>query len=574
MRWTSPLVALAFIGLTTEISVPLSAQSSGSAARPDTVISVARAPRVQYVPKSSRADTLRGSYTTPSRTWWDVTFYDLHVQVNPADSSVAGYNAITYKVLSPARELQVDLMEPLVVDSMRQDGKAVTYRREGAAFFAALPSAPTAGRQKTITVYYHGKPQVARNPPWQGGFTWTTDSLGRPWIVTTDQGMGASVWWPNKDTQADEPDSQRVALTVPSSLQDVSNGRLRSTTKHADGTTTYEWFVKNPINNYAIAVAAGNYAHYSETYNGLKGPLSVDYWPLDYNLAAAHRQWPQVRSMLACFEHWFGPYPWYEDGYKLIEVPNTGMEHQSAVSYGNWFANGYRKRESSGTGLGFQWDFIIVHESAHEWFGNNVTSKDNADMWVHESFANYAEGIYTECVAGKDAGARYIVGNRRGIRNDRPIIPAYNVNDQGSGDMYPKGGEMLHTIRQLVNDDAKWRAILTGMNTTFRHQTVTGAQIEAYFSTSTGVKLDKLFDQYLRTTQIPAFEYTITGDTLRYRWADVVPGFDMPVRVTINWPTMTLIHPTTQWQTVKVKLGNASDFRVDENFYVVPRKIP
>ncbi|NBS59883.1 MAG: hypothetical protein EBS65_23175, partial [Betaproteobacteria bacterium] len=187
MRWTSPLVALAFIGLTTEISVPLSAQSSGSAARPDTVISVARAPRVQYVPKSSRADTLRGSYTTPSRTWWDVTFYDLHVQVNPADSSVAGYNAITYKVLSPARELQVDLMEPLVVDSMRQDGKAVTYRREGAAFFAALPSAPTAGTQKTITVYYHGKPQVARNPPWQGGFTWTTDSLGRPWIVTTDQ---------------------------------------------------------------------------------------------------------------------------------------------------------------------------------------------------------------------------------------------------------------------------------------------------------------------------------------------------------------------------------------------------
>jgi len=475
MRCTTPLAALVFIGLTAATSVPLSAQSSGSAARPDTVISVARAPRVQYVPKSSRADTLRGSYTTPSRKWWDVTFYDLHVRVNPADSSIAGYNAITYKVLTPARELQVDLMEPLVVDSMRQDGKAVTYRREGAAFFAALPSAPTAGTQKTITVYYHGKPQVARNPPWQGGFTWTTDSLGRPWIVTTDQGMGASVWWPNKDTQADEPDSQRVALTVPSSLQDVSNGRLRSTKKNADGTTTYEWFVKNPINNYAIAVAAGNYAHYSETYNGLKGPLSVDYWPLDYNLAAAHRQWPQVRSMLACFEHWFGPYPWYEDGYKLIEVPNTGMEHQSAVSYGNWFANGYRKRESSGTGLGFQWDFIIVHESAHEWFGNNVTSKDNADMWVHESFANYAEGIYTECVAGKDAGARYIVGNRRGIRNDRPIIPAYNVNDQGSGDMYPKGGEMLHTIRQLVNDDAKWRAILTGMNTTFRHQTVTGA---------------------------------------------------------------------------------------------------
>ena len=215
-----------------------------------------------------------------------------------------------------------------------------------------------------------------------------------------------------------------------------------------------------------------------------------------------------------------------------------------------------------------------MHESAHEWFGNNVTAKDNADMWVHESFANYAEGIYTECLAGKDAGARYIVGNRRGIRNDRPIIPAYGVNDQGSGDMYPKGGEMLHTIRQLVNDDAKWRAILTGMNRTFWHQTVTGAQIEAFFTTQTGVKLDKVFDQYLRTAKVPAFEYAITGDTLRYRWADVVPGFDMPVRVTLAWPTMTLIHPTTTWQTATVKLGNPGDFRVDENFYVVPRKVP
>lgn len=568
------VIALALMGT----SRPAVGQGAGAArpdtAKRDTVVSIARAPRVQYVPKSSRADTLRGSYTTPGRRWWDVTFYDLHVRVNPADSSISGYNGITYKVLTPSKELQVDLMEPLVVDSMRQDGKAVPYRREGAAFFAALPSAPTAGTRKTITVYYHGKPAIARNPPWQGGFTWTTDSLGRPWIVTTDQGMGASAWWPNKDTQADEPDSQRVALTVPAPLQDVSNGRLRSTRKNSDGTTTYEWFVTNPINNYAIAVAAGNYAHYSETYNGLKGPLSVDYWPLDYNLAAAKRQWPQVRSMLACFEHWFGPYPWYEDGYKLIEVPNTGMEHQSAVSYGNWFANGYRKRESSGTGLGFQWDFIIVHESAHEWFGNNVTSKDNADMWVHESFANYAEGIYTECLAGKDAGARYIVGNRRGIRNDRPIIPAYNVNDQGSGDMYPKGGEMLHTIRQLVNDDEKWRGILTGMNKTFWHQTVTGAQIEAFFTKQTGVKLDKVFDQYLRTTMVPAFEYTISGDTLRYRWADVVPGFDMPVRVTLDWPRMTLIRPTTAWQTAKVKLGNPGDFRVDENFYVVPRKVP
>jgi aminopeptidase N len=524
--------------------------------------------RGAYVPKRSRADTLRGSFTTPGRNWWDVTFYDLHVAIRPNDSTIAGYNGITYKVLEPASEMQIDLMEPLVVDSMTQDGRKVRFRREGAAFFATLTTPQRTGDRKTITVYYHGRPQIAKNPPWQGGFSWAKDSLGRPWVVTTDQGMGASVWWPNKDTQADEPDSQRVALTVPNPLINVSNGRLRSTKKNANGTTAYEWFAVNPINNYAIAVAAGNYAHYTETFDGAKGKLTMDFWPLDYNLANAKRQWPQARSMLACFEHWFGPYPWYEDGYKLIEVPNTGMEHQSAVSYGNWFQNGYRKRDGSGTGLGLTWDFIIVHESAHEWFGNNITAKDNADMWVHESFANYAEGLYTECLFGKDAGARYIIGNRRGIRNDRPIIPAYGVNDQGSGDMYPKGGEMLHTIRQLVNDDAKWRAILTGLNRTFWHQTVTGAQIEGYLTRESGVPLAKVFDQYLRTTMIPTLEYRVEGDTLVYRWADVVPGFDMPLRVTLDWPSLALIRPTTAWQRVRVRLPNPTDFRVDPNFYV------
>jgi aminopeptidase N len=385
--------------------------------------------------------------------------------------------------------------------------------------------------------------------------------------------MGASVWWPNKDTQADEPDSQRVALTLPDPIMDVSNGRLRSTTHNADGTTTYEWFAVNPINNYAIAVAAGTYAHYTETYDGLKGKLTMDFWPLDYDLDNAHRQWVQARSMMQCFEHWFGPYPWYEDGYKLLEVPNTGMEHQSAVSYGNWFQNGYRKRDGSGTGLGLKWDFIIVHESAHEWFGNNITAKDNADMWVHESFANYAEGIYTECLLGKAAGAQYIIGNRRGIKNDRPIIPAYRVNDQGSGDMYPKGGEMLHTIRQIVNDDEKWRGILTGLNNTFWHQTVMGAQIEHYISAQAGVDLSKVFDEYLRTTMIPTFEYKIVGNTLSYRWATVVPRFDMPVRIALNGRDFTLVHPTETWQSATVSLATPTEFKVDPNFYVLPKDV-
>ena len=523
----------------------------------------------------TRADTLRGSYTTPGRAWWDVTFYDLHVAINPADSSVRGYNRITYRVLSlPATaELQIDLMQPLEVDSMVQDAQPLRFRREGNAFFVTLSSAPIARANQTVTVYYHGRPQVAKRPPWEGGFTWSSDSLGRPWVVTTDQGMGASVWWPNKDTQADEPDSQRVALTVPDPMLDVSNGRLRSTTKNPDGTSTFEWFAVNPINNYAIAVAAGSYEHYSEVFQGEKGPLTLDFWPLSYHLEAAKRQWVQAKSMLACFEHWFGPYPWYEDGYKLIEVSNNGMEHQSAVAYGNRFANGYRGRESSGTGLGMRWDFIIVHESAHEWFGNNLTAKDNADMWVHEGFANYAEGLYTECLFGKQAGADYIVGNRRGVRNDRPIVPAYGVNAQGSGDMYPKGGEMLHTIRQIVGDDEKWRDILRGINRTFWHQTVTGKQVQDYIAQRAGIKLDKVYEQYLTTTQIPVFEYRIDGKTLSYRWRDVVPGFDMPLKVQLSAAGFTLIKPRETWRSAKLTIAPEA-FKVDSNFYVVVKQAP
>ena len=391
--------------------------------------------------------------------------------------------------------------------------------------------------------------------------------------MTTDQGMGASVWWPNKDTQADEPDSQRVALTVPDSLIDVSNGRLRKVTHNPDGTSTWEWFVTNPINNYAIAVAAGHYAHYSDLYHGERGPLTMDFWPLDYHLEAAQRQWPQAKTMLACFEHWFGPYPWYEDGYKLIEVSNNGMEHQSAVAYGNRYANGYQGRDASGTGLGMKWDFIIVHESAHEWFGNNMTTKDLADMWVHESFANYAENLYTECLFGKQAGADYVIGTRRGIRNDRPIVPDnYGVNAQGSGDMYPKGGNMLHTIRQIVGDDEKWRGILRGLNHTFWHQTVTGAQVQTYISREAGVDLSKVFEQYLRTTKIPALEYRIAGDTLSYRWADVVPGFDMQVGVMLSPEGFSVIHPGETWQTTTLHVA-PGDFKVDPNYYVVARVV-
>jgi len=523
-------------------------------------------------PTFTRADTLRGS-NTPERAWWDAAFYDLHVRVNPADSSIVGRNTITYRILRPAREMQIDLQQPLVVDSIVQDGAELSVRREGNVLFVRLLSVQRVGARKSVSVYYRGKPTVALRAPWDGGFVWARDSLGNDWIATANQGLGASVWWPNKDIYSDEPDSQRVAITVPDPIVNVSNGRLRGTRRNGDGTTTYEWFVTSPINNYNVAVNAGRYAHFSDVLQGEKGRLTLDYWPLEYNLDTARKQFQQTKPVLRCFETWFGPYPWYADGFKLVETPHLGMEHQSAIAYGNHYLNGYRGRDRSETGRGLEWDFIIVHEAAHEWWGNNVTMSDAADMWIHESFADYAEGLYTECQQGKRAGAEYIIGKRAGISNDRPIVGLYGLNYEGSGDMYNKGGNILHTIRQLVNDDGRWRRVLRGINSTFARQAVSGKQIEEYMSRNTRLDLSKVFDQYLRTTMVPVLEYRIEGSTLSYRWANVVPGFDMPVKVTLSPGTFRFIQPIESWLTSPIRLERPEDFRVDPNFYVLSRDI-
>ncbi len=531
----------------------------------------------------THADTLRGS-NGPGRAWWDAAFYDLHVRVMPRDSSISGWNGITYRVLRPNQEMQIDLQQPLVVDSMvygrngrgdaGAEGGRLAYRRDGNVFFVTLTAPQETGALNKVTVYYHGQPVVAHQPPWDGGFIWQRDSLGNRWIATANEGLGASVWWPNKDYLADEPDSQRIAITVPDPLQDVYNGRLRSVRANGDGTTTYEWFVADPINNYDVEVNAGVYAHWQQLYQGEDGPLTMDFWPLKYHLAEARRQWSQAVPMMRCFEHWFGPYPWYRDGYKFQEAPHLGMEHQSGVAYGNHFRNGYLGRDLSGTGRGLNWDFIIIHESAHEWWGNNITMKDQADMWIHESFANYAENLYTECQTGsRTAGADYVIGTRRLIRNDRPIIAPYGVNAEGSGDMYYKGGNLLHTIRQLVVDDHEWRMILRGLSRTFWHQTVTTGQIEDYMSKASGLKLGTIFDEYLRTTMIPELEYRFSGDTVSYRWSHVVRDFDMPVRVRLAPDSWTLIHPTEQWQSAHTTLSGPADFQVDRNFYVTSKNV-
>lgn len=524
--------------------------------------------------KFTHADTLRGS-NTPQRAWWDVTYYNLHVKIQPKDSSISGFNAITYWVRKPAYtntagqpEMQIDLMTPLQIDSIVQDGKRLSFRRDGNAFFVTLDKKQPVNTLREMKVYYHGRPRVAVNPPWDGGFIWKKDSLGHDWIATACQGVGASIWWPNKDYQGDEPDSQRIVITVPNPIRDISNGRLKKKTDSGDGTTTYDWFVDNPINNYDVAVNAAVYAHFKDTFPGVEGPLTLNYYVLPYHLQKAKKQFQQAKTMLKCFEYWFGPYPWYKDGYKLVEAPHLGMEHQSCVAYGNHFENGYLGRDLSHTGWGLKWDFIIVHESAHEWFGNNITTKDLADMWVHESFANYAEALYTEYLFGRKAGDAYCRGTRQNILNDRPIIGHYGVNQEGSGDMYYKGGNMLLSIREIINDDQKFRQILRGLNKTFRHQTVTGRQIETYINQVSGINFDKVFQQYLTTTKVPHFEYYFKNNTLYYRWANVVPGFDMPLQVTLQKDSMRFIHPTEKWKSKPVSPDEIRNFSINKNFYV------
>jgi aminopeptidase N len=526
----------------------------------------------QDTTRYTRADTLRGS-NGPARAWWDAQFYDLHVAVNLRDSTISGWNRISYRTLQEGREMQIDLQPPLIIDSIVQGRRKLVARRDGNAFFLTLPAVQRAGTSGALTVWYHGKPRVGARLPWDGGFTWQRDSLGHPWVATANEGLGASVWWPLKDYLADEPDSQRIAITVPDSLIDVSNGRLRKVIRNRDGTTTYEWFVTSPINSYNVTINAGRYGHFSDTLQGEAGKLSLDYWPLEYHVDTARGQFKQVNSMMQCFEHWFGPYPWYADGFKLIETPHLGMEHQSGIAYGNHYLNGYRGRDLSGTGLGLQWDFIIVHESAHEWFGNNISAQDHADMWVHESFANYAEGLYTECLESKSAGAAYIIGTRDGIRNDRPIVPAFGVNAQGSGDMYPKGGNMLHTIRTILGDDFKWRQILRGLNKTFYHQTVTGKQVQDYISREAGFDFSTIFEQYLTTTKTPVFEYRLQGGRLSFRWANVVPGFRMPAIVYVGGVGVRFLDPTEQWRSIMLE-PDAAGLTVDENLYVEVRQVP
>lgn len=515
-------------------------------------------------------DTLRGSITT-ERAWWDLNYYHLDIEVKPDDKYISGSNTILYKVLEPNQSLQVDLQPPLKIEKVLQDGKELVFKSNGNAHFVQLQKPQQKGAFNEIKVYYSGHPKEAERAPWDGGFSWKKDSSGKHFVATSCQGLGASVWWPNKDHMYDEVDSLLISVKVPKDLMNVSNGRLRKIEKDLD-TKTYHWFVASPINNYGVNVNIANYVDFGIEYKGEGGPLTMDYYVLPENLAKAQTHFIDAKKMMKAFEHWFGPYPFYRDGYKLVEVPYLGMEHQSSVTYGNGYQNGYLGRDLSGTGWGLKFDFIIIHESGHEWFANNITYKDIADMWIHESFTAYSENLFLDYYYGEEAASDYVIGTRSNIQNDKPIIGPYNVNKKGSGDMYYKGANMLHTLRQLVDDYQKWRALLRGLNRDFYHQTVTTEQIENYISDKTEKDLKPFFDQYLRTTDIPVFEYELGGgNTIKYRYTNVVDGFEMPLKVFVD-DTARWLQPTAEWKTETTN-PDATTFKVDRNFYIETKEL-
>ncbi|PWN72431.1 peptidase M1 [Chryseobacterium phosphatilyticum] len=511
----------------------------------------------------TKQDTLKGS-DTQFRNFWDVKKYDLSVEPDFAQKSIKGNNKISFEIIKDITNpvFQIDLQQPMKADKITGNFPIKNYKQDGDFIFVTANKTFKKGEKYSIDVTYSGNPLIAKRAPWDGGWVFTKDEKGNPWMSVADEGIGASIWLPTKDIWSDEPDNGiTMKIITPKDLVGVGNGRLIDQ-KTVGTKTTYTWEVKNPINAYSIIPNIGKYVNFKDIFNGEKGKLDLDYWVLDYNLEKAKKQFQQVKPMLSAFEYWFGPYPFYEDSYKLVDSPYLGMEHQSNVAYGNNYENGYRGKDLSGTGIGLHWDYIIIHESGHEWFANNITAKDQADMWIHESFTMYSEVLFTEKYMDKKSADIYMIGLRNVIQNDIPIIGHYGVRNEGSGDMYPKGANMLHTIRQVINNDEKFRQILRGLSKDFYHQTVTTQQIEDYLSSKSGIDFSTVFDQYLRTIKIPTLEYTQTGNTLKFRYTDIVKNLKLPIII----PGDQTINPTEEWQTVQLKNSNPVDW--NKNYYI------
>ncbi len=510
----------------------------------------------------TEADSLRGSLR-PERAY-DVLKYHLQVQIDPDERFISGFNTITFKAEEDLPIMQIDLFENMQIDSIMHGNHQLAYTRKFNAVFVEFEEALRSEATDSIQVFYSGNPLVAKNAPWDGGFVFKKDDDGNPWIGVAVQGTGASLWYPNKDHQSDEPEEALIEIAVPNGLTNVSNGRFVGKTDLENGYTRWSYKVNNPINNYDIVFNIANYVHFQDTYED----LDLDFYVLPYNLEKAKKQFAEVIPMMECFYEKFGEYPFQEDGYKLVETPYLGMEHQSAVAYGNYYKMGYLGRDLSGTGIGLRWDFIIIHESGHEWFGNSITSNDIADMWIHEGFTSYSEAVYIECRWGKEDALKYLEGIRKNISNKSPIIGDYGVNSEGSGDMYPKGANFLNTLRSIYNNDDLWWKTLKDYSLTFKHKTIDTKTVEDFFNAPIELDLQPVFDQYLRNTTIPVLEFQKKGKQIQYRWKTDVTNFKMPLDVFINKEEIRL-YPSNTWKELPKKVEDLDDIAVNEiEFYI------
>ena len=522
-------------------------------------------PRVRPIdataPLPLRYDMLRGAYG-PYRANNDLLYYHLDIRVDPEKQLVTGKNTIRFKMLNDDNRIQLDLRETLNIDKILMGAKTLKYERDTGAVFVDFPETLLAGQVYSIDFYYSGHPEETGR---FGGMTFKKDISGHVWINTACEGTGASMWWPDKDQWKDEVESMDISVAVPNGLVDVSNGKFVAKTDLGDGYTRWDWHVHYPINNYDVSLNIGNYVHFSDRL----GDLPLDFYVLPEDLDKAKIQFAQAKGMIEAYQHYFGEYPFIKDGYKLVQAPYSGMEHQSAVTYGNLFKNGYLGRDWTGVGINTRFDFIIIHESGHEWFGNSITAQDPSDMWIHEGWTTYLETLYVEYRWGHDDALKYMGGLKPKVVNMRPIIAERGVNAEPTQDQYFKGALMINTLRSVVNDDAKWWALLHEFYQYFKYQNIMTEDVEAWFNLHTGMNLTPVFDQYLRHAAIPRMEL-LFGEApgmVMYKWDADEDSFAMPVKVGAqeHWQ---IIHPTTKWQWMQTPLGK-DDFQVATDLYYI-----
>src|SRR5690554_4958578 len=535
----------------------------------------------------TKRDSLQGGLPF-ERTCFDVLHYDLDIKVNPDERYISGSNEIRFKVVENTKRIQLDLFENMRVDSIYDfrggAWEKVSYSREYDAVFVDFTEELKRDSEKLILVFYSGKPKEAKNAPWDGGFVWKKDSNGKPFVGVAVQGTGASLWYPCKDSQSDEPDyGVGISISVPDNLVAVSNGWLcgKSARKYNnDGSNStlpikykedndyirYDWCVTYPINNYNITLNIGDYVDFYDELDN----LNISYYVLRENKQKAKKHFEaDVKPMLKCFQDKFGPYPFPEDGYKLVEAPYLGMEHQSAVAYGNRYKKGYLGNDISGSGVGMLFDFIIIHETGHEWFGNSITSKDIADMWIHEAFTTYSEAVYVECRWGYDKAMQYINGQSRMVENRKPVVGHFGVNFKPkSADMYYKGALMLNTIRHIVNDDEKWWQLILDYSNHFKHQIIEADDVIEFFTKQSKIDLKPVFEQYLYHSDLPELQIKPVKNGFNYYWQTDVKNFEMPVEITLNGKEVRL-KATNKPQFYKIKERKKTMIDVTLNkFYV------